>query len=105
MNRWDFPDLGVGLSVDERLLRQALEDPGSRVVASHAGIPEQEFLARLADAADCPLVLDLESLCRNARRQGSDPSEYLAALPRERIVELHIGRPPRLAGAEPEAGE
>ena len=53
-------------------------------------MPDGDFVAAVAEEADCLILLDLHNLWANARN-GRDPIEQvLAALPLERIVELHL---------------
>jgi uncharacterized protein (UPF0276 family) len=53
-------------------------------------MPDGEFFAAVAEEADCLILLDLHNLWANARN-GRDPIEHvLAALPVERVVELHL---------------
>ncbi len=82
-----------------------LENPGSFAPAPRRGMDEAEFLVRLAEGADCPLLIDLESLCRNALHQDFDPVAYLGVLPRERVVEVHLGLPEELRRPSVQASE
>jgi uncharacterized protein len=68
----------------------ALENPSTYV--EHAGpvMPEWEFLARLADTADCALLLDVNNVFVSAHNHGFDPQTYLAAVPFDRVVQLHV---------------
>jgi uncharacterized protein len=68
----------------------ALENPSTYV--EHAGpvMPEWEFLARLADRADCALLLDVNNVFVSAHNHGFDPQTYLAAVPFDRVVQLHV---------------
>jgi uncharacterized protein (UPF0276 family) len=53
-------------------------------------MPDGDFFAAVAEEADCLILLDLHNLWANARN-GRDPVErVLAALPLERVVELHL---------------
>lgn len=53
-------------------------------------MPEWEFLARLAEAADCHLLLDINNLYVNAVNQGFEPKLYLDAIPARRIAQYHL---------------
>jgi uncharacterized protein (UPF0276 family) len=53
-------------------------------------IQEIDFLQAVLDEADCGLLLDVNNVYVNAINHGYDPEEFLAALPGERIVYLHI---------------
>jgi uncharacterized protein (UPF0276 family) len=49
-----------------------------------------EFWARLADEADVGILLDLHNLWTNERNGRDRVEDVLAALPLERVVELHV---------------
>jgi uncharacterized protein (UPF0276 family) len=51
---------------------------------------EAEFLKRVMETADCGMLLDVTNLYINSRQHGYDPYEYLEALPKERIMQLHL---------------
>ncbi|HEU4430917.1 MAG TPA: DUF692 domain-containing protein [Myxococcota bacterium] len=70
--------------------RLALENPSTYLAFAHSQMPEAEFLARLCDLADCALLLDVNNVAVNAMNRGGDPSAYLAALPRDRVVQIHV---------------
>jgi uncharacterized protein (UPF0276 family) len=68
----------------------ALENPSTYVEFAGASMPEWEFLARLADRADCALLLDVNNVFVSAFNHGFDPRTYLAAIPFDRVVQLHV---------------
>jgi uncharacterized protein (UPF0276 family) len=68
----------------------ALENPSTYVEFAGASMPEWEFLARLADKADCALLLDVNNVFVSAFNHGFDPRTYLAAIPFDRVVQLHV---------------
>jgi uncharacterized protein len=74
----------------------ALENPSTYVeFAGGAGgsgttMREWEFLARLAEEADCALLLDVNNVFVSAHNHGFDPHEYLRAVPFDRVVQLHV---------------
>jgi len=70
--------------------RIALENPSTYLAFAHSQMPEPEFLARLCELADCALLLDVNNVYVNAMNRGGDPSAFLAALPRERVVQIHL---------------
>jgi uncharacterized protein len=77
--------------VQDRLGRRiALENVSSYLTYTGDELPEWEFLARLAEAADCGLLLDVNNVYVNARNHGFDPEEFLAAIPGDRIVQIHL---------------
>ena len=53
-------------------------------------IPEGEFLARLADEADCALLLDVNNVYVSCRNHGWDARAYLDAIPRDRVGQIHL---------------
>ncbi len=68
----------------------ALENPSTYAELSGASMPEWEFLARLAELADCAILLDVNNVYVSARNHGFDPALYLDALPFDRVVQLHV---------------
>jgi uncharacterized protein (UPF0276 family) len=68
----------------------ALENPSTYVEFAGASMPEWEFLSRLADAADCALLLDVNNVFVSAFNHGFDPRVYLDAIPFDRVVQLHV---------------
>ncbi len=67
-----------------------LENPSSYVTYVASTMTEWEFLARMADEADCGLLLDVANVRVSAVNHAFDPVEYLRALPHERIVQMHL---------------
>lgn len=51
---------------------------------------EGEFMAEIATAADCGILLDLANLSINAQNHGHDPHTYLETFPLDRVVEIHL---------------
>lgn len=70
--------------------RIAIENLSAYVGFASSTLSEWDFLARLAEAADCYLLLDLNNLYVNAVNQGFDPLVYLAAVPAGRIAQYHL---------------
>ncbi len=68
----------------------ALENPSTYVEFGASTMKEWEFLARLAREADCALLLDVNNVYVSAYNHGFDPAEYLAAIPFDRVVQLHV---------------
>jgi hypothetical protein len=67
-----------------------LENPSSYLEFASSSMPEQEFLARLADEADCGLLLDVNNVYVSAFNHGFDPVAYIDALPADRVVQYHL---------------
>jgi uncharacterized protein len=53
-------------------------------------LPDGEFFATVAERADCGLLVDLHNLWANERNGRQPVADVLAALPPERIWELHV---------------
>jgi uncharacterized protein (UPF0276 family) len=70
--------------------RIALENPSTYLQFTHSQMPEAEFLARLCELADCALLLDVNNVFVNATNHGFDAYAYLSALPRDRVVQIHL---------------
>jgi uncharacterized protein (UPF0276 family) len=67
-----------------------LENPSSYVTFHESTLTEWEFLSRLADDADCGLLLDVNNVYVSSRNHEFDPTEYLRGLPAERVVQFHL---------------
>jgi hypothetical protein len=77
--------------VQDRLARRlVLENPSTYLTATHNSLTEWEFLAALAEEADCLLLLDVNNVYVSACNHGFDPQRYLAGIPPARVVQLHI---------------
>ena len=77
--------------VQDRLGRTiALENPSSYVAFRSSDMPEHEFLARLAEEADCALLLDVNNVYVSSENHGFDPVTYIDALPADRVVQYHL---------------
>lgn len=68
----------------------ALENPSTYVEFAGKAMREWEFLARLAEEADCALLLDVNNVFVSAYNHGFDPDTYFAAIPFDRVVQLHV---------------
>jgi uncharacterized protein (UPF0276 family) len=67
-----------------------LENPSTYVEFSEGTMREWEFLAGVAEEADCAILLDVNNVFVNAYNHGFDPGEYLDAVPFDRVVQLHV---------------
>lgn len=67
-----------------------LENPSTYMTFANSTMPEEEFLNRMAIDADCGLLLDVNNVYVTCRNHDLDPYEYLAALPYDRVVQIHI---------------
>jgi uncharacterized protein (UPF0276 family) len=80
--------------VQDRLGRPLiLENPSTDLRFNGAQMPEWEYLGRLAEEADCGLLLDVNNVHVSAFNHGFDAVHYIEALPAERIVQVHLAGP------------
>jgi len=70
--------------------RIALENPSSYVDFSFSSVPEWEFLAAIAERADCDILLDINNIYVSAFNHEFDPLAYLAAIPPARVRQFHL---------------
>jgi uncharacterized protein (UPF0276 family) len=67
-----------------------LENPSSYVEFTSSSMPEWEFIGRMAEEADCGLLLDVNNVYVSSFNHGFDPEAYLRAIPPERIAYVHV---------------
>ncbi|HEX8365393.1 MAG TPA: DUF692 domain-containing protein [Allosphingosinicella sp.] len=80
--------------VQDRLGRPLiLENPSSYLRFRSDQMPEWEYLSRMAEAADCGLLLDVNNVWVSAMNHGFDPEAYIEAIPAERVVQVHLAGP------------
>jgi uncharacterized protein (UPF0276 family) len=53
-------------------------------------IPDGEFAARVVEAADCGILLDLHNIWTNQRNGRQSVEEFLGELPLDRVWEIHL---------------
>jgi uncharacterized protein len=70
--------------------RILLENVSSYVTFRASTMTEWDFVAEIARRADCGILLDVNNVYVSARNHAFDPSAYLAALPAERIGQIHL---------------
>ncbi len=66
------------------------ENVSSYIRYSASDIPEWEFVAAVAQGADCGILLDVNNVYVNAKNHGFDAQTYIDAMPAERVVQLHM---------------
>jgi uncharacterized protein len=84
--------------VSERLLRVqdalgrriAIENVSSYMSFRHSHLSEWEFLAAVAERADCGILLDVNNIFVSAFNHGFEASAYLDAVPAERVWQFHL---------------
>jgi uncharacterized protein (UPF0276 family) len=77
--------------VQDVLERQLiLENPSSYVTFTASTMSEAEFVARMAEEANCGLLLDVNNIYVSSRNHDFDPFAYLEAIPAQRVVQFHL---------------
>ena len=78
-------------AVQEHLGRRiALENVSTYLHFAGSTLPEWEFLAEVAHRADCGILLDVNNVYVSAVNHGFDPEKYLAAVPADRVWQVHL---------------
>jgi uncharacterized protein (UPF0276 family) len=70
--------------------RILLENPSTYLSFGHSTIAEAEFLATLAERADCGLLLDVNNVYVSSVNLDFDPYAYLDAIPAHRVGQIHL---------------
>jgi len=70
--------------------RILLENVSSYVAFRDSRLSEWEFLREVAVGADCLILLDVNNIYVSAVNHGLDAREYLAAMPAERVQQIHL---------------
>jgi hypothetical protein len=68
----------------------AIEGGVSYLQARSDELPDGEFVARVAEGADCGILLDLQNLWTNQHHGRQNVGEYIDQLPLERVWEVHV---------------
>lgn len=77
--------------VQDRLGRRILlENVSSYVEYRTSVMPEWQFLSAVAERADALILLDVNNVIVSAKNHGFCPDEYIAALPVQRVAQLHL---------------
>lgn len=67
-----------------------LENPSTYVEFESSTMSEWDFLSELANEADSAILLDVNNVYVSAFNHGFDPATYLAAMPWDRVAQLHV---------------
>jgi uncharacterized protein (UPF0276 family) len=67
-----------------------LENVSSYIDFKHNAASEWQFLAYIAQAADCKLLVDVNNIYVSSVNHRFDPLEYLQALPAHRVQQIHL---------------
>lgn len=67
-----------------------LENPSTYMSFEASTIPEQEFLAQMAERTNCGLLLDVNNVYVSSFNNNFDPIEYIEGIPMDRVVQMHL---------------
>jgi uncharacterized protein (UPF0276 family) len=67
-----------------------LENPSTYVTFADSQMTDWEFLSRMADEADCGLLLDVNNVYVSCVNHDWDPAEYVRGVPHRRVVQFHL---------------
>jgi hypothetical protein len=70
--------------------RMLLENVSSYVSYHQSEMPEWDFVAAVAERADCLLLLDVNNVYVSSVNHGFDPVEYLQGIPVDRVQQFHL---------------
>lgn len=68
----------------------ALENVSSYMAFTASEMPEWEFLAEIAEKADCGILFDCNNIYVSARNHGFDANDYVDAMPADRVIQMHL---------------
>jgi uncharacterized protein (UPF0276 family) len=68
----------------------ALENASSYLEFNDSTMTEAEFLAEVAERADCGVLLDVNNVFVSAHNHGFDAREYIETIPADRVVQMHL---------------
>ncbi|WP_298867753.1 DUF692 domain-containing protein [uncultured Gimesia sp.] len=67
-----------------------LENPSSYLEFQDSTMSESEFVCRMAEEADCGLLLDVNNVYVSSVNHEFDPVKYIEMIPAERVVQCHL---------------
>lgn len=77
--------------VQDFLGRQILlENVSSYITYGHSTMPEWQFLAEVAEQADCLILLDINNIYVSAYNHCFDPKTYIQHIPVKRVQQFHL---------------
>lgn len=78
-------------SLEDRLkLPMAVENISWYAQGGKADLSEVDFIGEVLERSGAHLLLDVNNVWVNARNHGFDAREFIAALPLDRVIQLHI---------------
>jgi uncharacterized protein (UPF0276 family) len=77
--------------VQDRLGRRiALENVSSYLSYEIDSMSEWDFVAAVAEEADCGILLDVNNVYVSAQNHGFDATTYVDAMPADRVFQIHL---------------
>jgi hypothetical protein len=67
-----------------------LENTSSYLTYRASTMTEWQFVSEVVQQADCGLMFDVNNVYVSAYNHGFDPRDYIAAVPVERILQIHV---------------
>lgn len=67
-----------------------LENVSSYIEFTESKLPEWDFIAQIAEKADCGILLDINNVYVSSRNHNFDPLIYLKNIPSERVIQYHM---------------
>ncbi|QDT95479.1 MNIO family bufferin maturase [Gimesia aquarii] len=67
-----------------------LENPSSYLEFKDSTMSESEFVCRMAEEAECGLLLDVNNVYVSSVNHEFDPVKYIEAVPAKRVVQCHL---------------
>jgi uncharacterized protein (UPF0276 family) len=68
----------------------ALENASTYLEFAASTWAESEFLATIAEEADCGILLDVNNVYVSSFNHGFDPNLYIDRIPPDRVVQMHL---------------
>lgn len=75
-----------------------LENISAYIQMPGSEMTEAQFVAEVAEQADCGLLLDVNNLYVNSVNHQFDAADYLNQLPMERVIQIHIAGHSKIEG-------
>jgi uncharacterized protein (UPF0276 family) len=70
--------------------RILIENVSTYMAFTQSTMPEWDFVAAVANEADCGILLDINNIFVNAFNHGFDPELYIDSIPAGRVVQFHL---------------
>jgi hypothetical protein len=80
----------IGRVQDILKRRLVVENASTYVAFSQSEMPEWEFIAQMAERADCLLLLDVNNVFVSGFNHGFDINAFVDAVPAGRVAQFHM---------------